>query len=86
MSKFKIARVLRWFDKTSDWLVGEEALSRVGVDALRELFEAAHADPMIGVYPIGPKEAEVLQPQIDHLIDRDQFVYFVEATQLEDEG
>jgi hypothetical protein len=79
----RVVHLLRWFEKTSEWLVGEEPLRRVAPEELRQLLELAADDPIYNVYPVGEREAAWLQPRIVHVFDRDAYVYVVEAQQLE---
>lgn len=81
MSELQVEHVLRWFDPATEWLVGEEVLAQVERGALRQLFELAADDPVFNVYPVGEPEAQWLQPRVAHRIDRDAYVYFVEAQQ-----
>jgi hypothetical protein len=82
-SEPRVEHVLRWFDPVSEWLVGEEVLAQVDRAALRQLFELAADDPVLNVYPVGEREARWLQARAAHRIDRDAYVYFVEAQQAE---
>jgi hypothetical protein len=82
MNELQVMHLLRWFDAASDWLVGEEVLAQLERAELRQLFELAADDPVYNVYPVGEREARWLQPRVAHHIDRDAYVYFVEAQQL----
>lgn len=82
MSAPRVVHLLRWFDPASDWLVGEEPVAGVTLDELRRLFELGPRDPVLNVYPVGEGEARWLQARVEHRIDRDAHVYFVEAQQL----
>ena len=74
-----VLHLLRWFDASSDWLIGEEVLEKIELAELRQLFELAADDPVYNVYPVGEHEARWLQPRVAHRIDRDVHVYFIEA-------
>jgi hypothetical protein len=82
MNELPVVHLLRWFDPSSDWLVGEEVLAQIDRAELRQLLELAADDPVYNVYPVGEREARWLQPRVAHRIDRDVHVYFVEAQQL----
>ncbi len=81
--KLRVVHVLRWFEQTSEWLVGEAPLREVTADELRALFELAADDPVFNVYPVGEREAMWLGPRISHAFDRDAYFYVVEAQQRE---
>lgn len=82
MTELRVVYLLRWFDPASEWLVGEEVLEEVDLEELRALFGLAADDPVFNVYPVGDREAAALQQGLVHLINRDAYVYFVEAQQL----
>lgn len=82
MTELRVVYLLRWFDPASEWLVGEEVLESVQPGELRALFELAADDPVFNVYPVGDREAAELQPRLAHGINRDSYLYFVEAQQL----
>ncbi len=81
MTAPRVLHLLRWFEKTSEWLVGEEPLRRVELAELRRLFELAADDPVYNVYPIGDREAAWLQARVVHVFDREAYLYFVEVQQ-----
>lgn len=83
MTQLRVVHVLRWFEKTSEWLVGEAPLRKVTMEELRQLFELVADDPVYNVYPIGEREAAWLAARVDHVFDRDAYFYVVEAQQLE---
>ncbi len=82
MSELRVVYLLRWFDPSSEWLVGEELLETTSAGELRALFDLPADDPVFNVYPVGDREAAALQPRLAHGINRDSYVYFVEAQQL----
>lgn len=79
--RYRVVRMVRWFD-SEDWLRGEEVLIGVELAALRGIFDLPEHDAMVGTYPVGPDEAEALQPRLAHRIDRDRFTYVVEAAMM----
>jgi hypothetical protein len=79
----QIERTLRWFDKTTEELGGEEPLTRVGLGTLQRIFGVAEDDLMIDVCPVQSAEADRLQAHIDHRFDHARFDYFVYAHQAE---
>ena len=79
MTRLRVVHVLRWFEKISEWLVGEAPLREVTVAELRQLFELAADDPVYNVYPIGEREAAWLGARIAHGFDRDAYFYVIEA-------
>lgn len=79
----KIKRVLRWYSKLGDSLIGECWLRNVYLDKLRELFGQATDDPMYDAYPVSKEQIEYLQKYcIDHQIDLNAYDYFVESYEV----
>lgn len=81
MSAPRVIHVLRWFDPATEQLVGEEGLRDTTLEELRRVLALEARDPVLNVYPIGDDEARWLQERVAHAIDRDAYVYFVEAQQ-----
>jgi hypothetical protein len=81
VTQLRVVHVLRWFEQTSEWLVGEEPLREVTADELRALFELAADDPVYNVYPVGEREAAWLGARTAHVFDRDAYFYVIEAQQ-----
>jgi hypothetical protein len=79
----QIERTLRWFDKTTEDLSGEEPLVRLELGALQRIFGVADDDLMVDVFPVQSAEADRLQAHIDHRFDHARFDYFVYAHQAE---
>ena len=81
-----IERVLEWYEKDpGDALVGEETLTRLTLDDLRDLFQPdLDDDPdLLLVYEVEPDEVARLQRAVDHPIDLDAYDYFVAAYRKE---
>lgn len=77
----RLVHVLRWFDPSSERLLGEEIVAGATAEELRQLLALGPRDPVLNVYPIGDEEARWLQPRVAHVIDRDAHVYYLEAQQ-----
>ena len=77
----RVERVLEWYEKDpGDALVGEEEITRLGLDDLRSLFQPDDDDPeMLLVYEVEPHEVERLQAAVEHRIDLGAYDYFVAA-------
>lgn len=81
MDSYRIIRVLTWFQKDGDALVGEEALKGITVDELQRLFGTSPDDPMYAEYPARAPHVPRLQQCVNHRIDLNAFEYFVGAFQ-----
>jgi hypothetical protein len=81
MSAPRVVHLLRWFEPATQELRGEEVVRDAPLEALRQLFALGPRDPVLNVYPIGDEEARWLASRVRHAIDRDAYVYYVEAQQ-----
>ncbi len=72
-------RYLRWYDKRSDVAIGEEALEALELSELQALFGVSVDNPMVECWPVGDRQAKVLEATVRHRIDLAAFDYFVEA-------
>lgn len=84
MSPRRVVQILRWFELDGAALVGEEVLARVPPLLLREVCERPPDDLLLGTYPVGDAQAQVLAPWISHVFDRDRFSYVIEPAQVSD--
>jgi hypothetical protein len=80
----KIKRVLRWYEKSGDALIGECELHGVTLGVLQELFGQAAENPMFYAYSVSNKQAEYLQKYCSkHQIDLNAYDYFVQSYSTE---
>jgi len=81
----EVRRVLAWYDKNTECLVGEVELEGIGVDDLRRIFGVSpekSIDPrMFDCYSVEERHAAQLQKFVRVDIDPSHFDFFVEATQ-----
>jgi hypothetical protein len=78
--KYQIERVIRWFDKTGDDLVGEAVLADVDVINLQKLFNIASDNPMFDCYLIdSDDEFNYLKQFVDLDFQPDLYDYFLEC-------
>jgi Cloacin immunity protein len=77
--EIELERTLRWFDKTTEELSGEELLNRIDLATLQRIFGVPDDEPMIDVFPVLSADADRLQAHIDHHFDHARFDYFVYA-------
>ena len=76
---FNVVRVLSYFDKHGDDLVGEYRLVDIDLPALQALFGVETEDPMYDAWPVGPAEMAVLRDHIAGEIDQERYDYFLEC-------
>lgn len=76
----KINRVVRWFEKDGDALVGESPLDDLELSKLQRLFHVSRDNPMYDCYPIKtPLQVRYIQKATNHLIDLSAYDYFLES-------
>jgi hypothetical protein len=74
-----VVRVVRWFDKSSDRLVGEAVMASARLEELQALFDVAPDNPMYDSWIVGPNQAGALSRMTGVPVDLDRFDYFVDA-------
>jgi hypothetical protein len=75
-----ISRVVRWFEKDGDALVGESRLDDLELSKLQRLFHVSRDNPMYDCYPIKtPLQMRYIQKATNHPIDLLAYDYFLEC-------
>jgi len=75
-----VKRVLAWYTKEGDRIVGEHTLPEIGIEQLKVAFRPPDWDPlMYDSYPVGQEAAKFLGAAIGIPLDLDRFDYFVEC-------
>jgi len=76
----KVERVLRWFEKEGNNLVGEQVLDDVKLEQLQELFGISSENPMYDCYRVETSEQiEYFQKLLNFQLDIESYEYFVEC-------
>lgn len=76
----KVERVLRWFEKEGNNLVGEEVLDDVRLEQLQKLFVISPENPMYDCYPVeSSDQIEYFQKLLNCRLDTYSYEYFVEC-------
>lgn len=75
----QIVRVLRWYEKSGDRLVGETPLPQLPLAELQMLFGESEDNPMYDCYPVQAAQALKLQPTIAKKLDLASYNYFLEC-------
>lgn len=80
ISKPKIERVLRWFKKEKDDLVGEKNISNINLKHLQKLFEIDSENPMYDCYLVeSTEQINYLQNLLNFELNRKSYDYFIEC-------
>jgi hypothetical protein len=72
-----VVRLVEWYEKQGDRLLGEATLQDIALSDLQTLFKVSSDNPMYERYPIGVVQAEFLQSKLDHRIDLEQSDYYL---------
>ncbi|NEP13917.1 MAG: hypothetical protein F6K14_27695 [Symploca sp. SIO2C1] len=76
----KVDRVVRWFEKDGDAIVGEARIGNPDLQKLHELFDIPEENPMYDCYPISTKtQIRYIQKNLSHEIDTLSYDYFLEC-------
>lgn len=74
-----IIRVLRWYEKSGDRLVGETVLKTLGLPELQQLFEETSDNLMVDSYRVCTPQVDRLQNEMASPIDLNTYDYYVEC-------
>lgn len=74
-----VIRVLRWYEKSDDRLVGEAELNSLSLPELQKLFQESVDNLMVDSYSVSVAQVDRLQSEIAGLIDLSAYDYYVEC-------
>ena len=78
-----VNRVLRWFEKEGDELIGEQKVDNINLELLHKLFGIDLDNPMYDCYPIeSAEQINYLQNFLDSKLDTKSYDYFIECDLL----
>ena len=72
-------RMIRWYEKKGDQLVGELSLPNISLTELQELFHESPDDLMFECYLISDQQANYFQQKINQKLDLDSYDYFLDC-------
>ncbi len=79
-SKPIVNRVLRWFEKEGDDLVGEKVITNISLEHLQKLFEIDSENPMYDCYLLESiEQINYLQNLLNSELDTKSYDYFIEC-------
>ncbi len=79
-SKPIVNRVLRWFEKEGDDLVGEKIINNISLEYLQKLFGINSENPMYDCYPVeSAEQINYLQNLLNFELDTKSYDYFIEC-------
>ena len=82
-SKLKVNRVLRWFNREGDDLVGEKIISNLNLEHLQKLFGIDLENPMYDCYPVeSAQQINYFQNLLNLELDTKSYDYFVECDRI----
>ena len=76
--KQQVIRVLRWYEKNGDALVGEQVLN-IDLRSLQKLFGESRDSLMFECYPVSRMQARYLQRRLRRSFDLNSYAYFLEC-------
>ena len=83
-SRPKIERVLRWFEKEGDDLVGEKVIKNINLEHLQKLFKIDSGNSMYDCYSVESLEQiNYLQSLLNFKLDTKSYDYLVECDLVE---
>ncbi|MGV0024219.1 DUF7683 domain-containing protein [Phormidesmis priestleyi] len=72
-------RVLRWYEKSGDRLVGEALLDSLMLPELQTLFRESSENLMVDCYPVSVAQVDRLQKEMAEPIDLGAYDYYLEC-------
>lgn len=83
-SKPIVNRVLRWFEKEGDELIGEKKIDNISLESLQKLFGIDSENPMYDCYPVeSTEQLSYLQNLLNLGLDIKSYDYFIESDMVE---
>lgn len=78
----KIERIISWFDRRDERLIGEFNIDFIPLDLLKETFRPPIEDPlMYNPYDINIAESEILKKYVDIEFEFDKYIYQIDCFQ-----
>lgn len=74
-----VVRVLRWYEKNGDRLIGEAVLNALKLPELQQLFQESVDNLMVDSYPVSVAQVARLQREIAEPIDLSAYDYYLEC-------
>ncbi len=74
-----VIRVLRWYEKEGDRLIGEAVLDALKLTELQQLFQESTDNLMVDSYPVSVAQVERLQREVAAPIDINAYDYYLEC-------
>ncbi len=79
-SKPIVSRVLRWFEKEGDDLIGEKMIDNISLEQLQKMFGIDSENPMYDCYPVeSAEQINYLQNLLNFDLDTKSYDYFIEC-------
>ena len=76
----KIGRIISWFDRRDERLIGEFNIDFIPLDLLKETFRPPIEDPlMYNPYDINIAESEILKKYVDIEFEFDKYIYQIDC-------
>jgi hypothetical protein len=75
----QVLRILRWYEKHGDALVGETVLNNINLSELQWLFGETKDNLMFECYPLTNIQAKYLQIKLKQDFDLQSYAYFLEC-------
>lgn len=79
-----IIRVLHWYEKNGDRLVGETVLKTLDLAELQQLFQESTENLMVDSYHVSVSQVDRLKTEIAAPIDLSAYDYYVECDAIVD--
>ncbi|MDF2852916.1 MAG: hypothetical protein K0S31_3601 [Sphingobacterium multivorum] len=78
----KIERIISWFDRRDEGLIGEFNIDFIPLAILKETFRPPIEDPlMYNPYDINIAESEILKKYVDIEFEFDKYIYQIDCFQ-----
>ena len=75
-------RMIRWYEKEGNQLIGELSLPNIELAELQKLFQENPNNLMFEGYAIGPRQADYFQQKVKQKLNLDEYDYFIDCDAL----
>jgi hypothetical protein len=76
---YKVNRVLRWYEKDGDALIGETILRKFSLTELQHILNEPNDSPMFFSYQLTDKQVSYFQRKLKQAFDLSAYEYFLEC-------
>ncbi|PZU96487.1 MAG: hypothetical protein DCE90_09200 [Pseudanabaena sp.] len=79
---YKVERLIRWYEKVGNSLIGERVLKGISLSDLQKLLSEPSDSPMFFTYELTTEQVKYFQQYLEQDFDTNAYDYFLECDAL----